>query len=740
MVEEIAEDVPGTPEHTQPGSTMPYRSPGAASEMSGTTAISSFTMVEAESLDPKFILKHLRKLYDSAEEFLEYLAPENGSAEDDMRNIREIQKPDSDFSEEYRDFDLEFNVHLKHYKSEDNDYIPIRAIHRALFHSNGDVAAARSGLDLILYLTNLVIFAKRMIHSDRDEKSVWDALRRLDNSFPIHFMRELVDLEQSALAGQSTLVDATYSLALDLRTQLAILVLRRSFDDSKGNADEILDEVFFQSDFSQGKEASILRGWGVSVAGEEAVLPTNIRKLVFERIDHFNKYFLDEDLLQQDKTAPLEHLATDFPWAATIVRILDWARLRRKELLTSIHEIGGAATIWRNVKGEIEQLQSPPITRDTPRKKPTSFGRDRRRSSRKFNPNAPVDLRAKDAMEAKAQNLTTLDISTTRQELDQQIIEQVVEEPKQQERPVDHGTSKARQDEQPIEQVVDEARQEEAPIEQIAEAAKQGPTVVGDQQDGLQPVSGDVEEQIEKHKDSGPPSSIPELHKALKGVNLQKENRPPSIFDRQAGAERVEFGDGFDDTQPTPGPSNKGKGKQPVQSSSKKRQRPAELADDSDSDAFQTEDRGTRVEKQRRKAPVAKKVRIDPTSSNVPPSHQPPPRNEIDQDYVPEPEEAQSESEGEQARMTEHAPPPSTYESQKQLAQRAIARKRLPPKPRTKWSIEEEEAFMAYMRIFPGQYSAIKDHDKKLGGDILHNRTQVNLKDKARTMAATMMK
>ncbi|KAH7380173.1 hypothetical protein BKA66DRAFT_442486 [Pyrenochaeta sp. MPI-SDFR-AT-0127] len=708
-------EVPGTPTLTQPEEPLPFRSPGAASEMSGTTAISSFSMVEAEFLDPKYMVKHLRKLCDSADEFLEYLAPENGTIDDDMHNIREIQKPDSDFTEEYRDFDVELNVHLKHFKSEEHNYIHIRAIHRALFHSIGDAAAAQSGLDLILYLTNLVIFTKQMIHSDRGEKYIWDALRQLDNSFPSNFMRSLVHEEESTLMGQSKLVDETYNLALDLRTQLAILVLQRSYDETKANSDEIIEEVFFRSDFSQEEGGSPLRGWGVSLAdGAEAALPPTVQDFIIKRIHQIRQYFpADDDLSEQGTNARLDDLANDFPWVATVMRILHWVRLRRRELQAVIDDIGGATAILSNVKDGIEgtqpiieQVRVPPVTRESPRKKQTSFSRDRRRSSRKFNPNAPVDLRTIDALKAKESHFEVdLEVDSTPQE----------------------------QDEQPVEQAAEEALQERTLVEDQRDDSQPEP-----QDDKQEAIEQEVDEQIEVPVGSGPPANSADLLKALKAVsNPQKENRPVSIFDRQTTAQRVEFGDGFDETQPTPGPSNKGKGKQPAQPSTKKRSRPIDLEDDSDDDAFEAEERGTR-----RKAPVAKKVRIDPTSSGVPPSHQPHRRRKVDNDYVPVPQgQEESVSEAESPDMTEEAPP-STYRSQHRLAQQnsGILRATSMRKPRTGWSNEEEEAFAEYMAIYPAKYATILQYDKDEGNSVLQDRTQVNLKDKARTMAINMIK
>ncbi len=720
-------EAPGTPIRDEPDNAMPFVSPGAASEMSGTTAISSFSMVEAEFLEPKYIVKHLRKLCESAEEFLEHLAPSDAksgedSREIDRRNINAIQQPDSEFSEDYRDFDAELNVHLNHYKSEEHNYIHVRAIHRALFGSNGNNAAIEGGLDLILYLTNLLIFTKQMIHSDRTEKQIWDVLRQLDNSFPGHFMRSLAPEDQSIASGDSALLDETYELALDLRTQLAILVLQRSFDEKELNSDVLLTEVFFRADATQEEGSASLRGWSFSHdKDQEALLPSKMHDPVVNRIQEIRDFFpVEENSQSQIDTARLEDLANHFPWMATVMRILHWARCRHVELRTAIEEAGGSVAIVNHVKKAMEEPQPVPqqakaasVAHDSPRKKRTSFGRDRRRSSRKFDPNAPVDLRLIDALKARERN---------------------------------PGAQ--------VEVEMEQQNQEEQRSQQVEQEIRSDPPVVEAQGEDWQPILGDdqglvekaqmdgVEEQTEETEASGPPTNSADLLKALKAVsNPQKENRPVSIFDRQTGAQRVEFGDGFDESQPTPGPSNRNKGKQPVQSSPKKRAREVESDDDSD-DAFEAEERGARVQERRRKAPVAKKVRIDASSSSAPPSHQPPLRANADDDYIPQQQDQEgSYSEDEAPDMTEEAPP-SSYQIQHRLALQnsGISRSAAMRKPRTAWSIREEEAFIHYMGRYPSQYSKILQYDRDSPRPALQNRTQVNLKDKARTMAINMIK
>jgi hypothetical protein len=753
VVEEVdtqldLQEAPDTPKRTQLENPVPFRSPGAASEMSGTTAISSFSMVEAEFLEPKYILKHMRKLSESAREFLEHLAPDNGNLEGDSHNIHEIQKPDSDFTEEYRDFNDELNVHLKHFKSEEHSYIHVRAIHRILFPVNPDLCATQSGLDLILYMSNLLVFAKQMIHSDRGEKQIWNALRQLDNSFPSQFMRSLEDKTMPTTAGDSAMLRETFDLALELRTQLAILVLEKSATDSNFNPDEAILEVFYRSEVSQQGENSLLRGWNMlALGGEDSALPQQLENHVIARLDKIRQFFPgDDDSLERGDIIDLEGLGANFPWEATILRLLHWVRLRHRELFTTIDKLGGPATIARIVKQLIEE--PPAVTEqsravsnqpESPQRRGTSFVRDRRRSSRKFDPNAPIDMGAIDLLKSRER----LSEASTSQHVPEDYNPEPTLEEAQDELPVmqDQGD-----DYQPVVGEDVEAEQEDERLvaeEEVEDEIVERPDVVMEEE--IQ--DKESEDEVEPEHD-GPPTSSAALLKALKKVKPQKENRTTSIFDRQPGAQRIEFGDGFD-TQPIPGPSTEDKGKQRAQpSSNKKRPRSVEVESESDEDAFETEDRTARVQERRQQAPVAKKVRIDPTSSAAPTSHQPPPQPEDEDDYVlsqPRQGLAQDESisENEAPDMTEEAPS-STYQAQRILAKQNIAMpglaRRTERKPRTDWTAEEENAFAEYMSIYPAKYAAILRHDVDEGHDVLQGRSQVNLKDKARTMAINMIK
>ncbi|KAG9192919.1 hypothetical protein G6011_11653 [Alternaria panax] len=782
------EEAPGTPTRAETESEhASFQSPGAASQMSGTTAISSFSMIEAEFLDPRFILKHLRKLCDSAEEFLEHIAPDDGTMLEDLQNIQEMQKPGSIYTQDYLDLNDQLNLHLKHFKSEEHSYIHIRALHRALFETSEDVAASQSGLDLILYLANLVVLAKQMIHSNRDDKNIWDVLRQLDNTFPAQFMHSLDPSIEPAAAGESALYKDTFALALELRTQLAILVLQKSADSPDLDPNETINEVFLDSESSSAtKSGSPVLGWNTAaLGGDDQPLSRKFEDQVLVRMSEIREQFPGDDNSLQH--VDLDELKSAFPWEPTILRLLDWVRLRHRELKAVIDNIGGPTAITFNVKQAREEPQ--PVVekpRESLRKKRTSLGRDRRRSSRKFDPDANIDpyliSKVKSGEGDSGVSFEPTAPRHDREEIPiQQPVEEVrvqVEQPEVEDQQQDERGSTtepdtdSQQDSEEAFQAIEKV-QDEQPKRNDQEDDSEWQTLIGEEEqqpeqehsekhleenqiDHRPAVEDMGEHQIEDFEDpqpSAPPKDSASLLRALRASQKpQKENRPVSIFDRQTTAQRVEFGDGFDDTQPTPGPSDTTKGKQPTESSPRKRRRPVDEDEDSDSDTFETLARGNHVLKRRRAMPWTKRQRTEqpePPSSGAPPSHQPPPRStQPTQRPRPFPEQEESVSEVSAPSMTEEPEllPSSTWRDQRKLAQEnrqldlTQSRNRNERKSRETWSNQEEEALLEYMSKYPSKYSRILQYDEQEGSGLLSSRNQVNLKDKARNMAINMIR
>ncbi|KAF2445125.1 hypothetical protein P171DRAFT_413183 [Karstenula rhodostoma CBS 690.94] len=765
VVEEV--DAPASPPPPNTQVAVPRRSLGAASEMSGTTAISSFALVEAETLEPRFMLRHLLRLHEDVGEFLDHLVPAEGGMLEDVERIELVHDSLSDFFADYNDFDRQLRTRLVHYRGDDQQYIYIRAVHAALFRGANQDAATETGLDLLLYQTNLIVLAKDMIPLHANDKTTVGALRDLDNLFPSLFLPALILGTNAAesVAGDSALLQETFELALELRTQLAISSLSHGLTDETFDPDAALDEVFCHPQSENSPQLGIFRGWttfalGGDGDGDGSTLPEAFVQEVVARITAIRRFFSTGQTSQgqeEEESVNMDDLRAAFPWAALMLRLVGWVRARNKELVAAIQHQGGARGILEMVKAERAQSIAMAgtgrvVSRTSPRKSRSSFGRNRRRSSGRFDPNAKVDAEVLSKLIARegahAQSPTALAASSTLQGSNEEEVEPMAAEDGQEvgSRQQDVGSQPHQDDEDDgttnaVEQVVENMTAEDVVAKPVEEIPNHTPPV----------------QESEIPESSRPPQSTHEFVSLLKETRTSdKENRgTSSLFQRQANAQRVPFGDGFDDYQPTPGPSRSQpsvgasrKGKEPQRPSPKKRKISEISDDDNDDDAFETPHRSRNVQQRRANAP--KRVRIEPNSSGAPTSHQPRPRYDNDEfrpiEEFPRPE-IEEPSETEAPEMSEEAPPRSTFDDIRALARANTIHKQR--RTNRMWTVAEEEALISYMSDCPRQYSRILANDKTnprkyfhalQNGQWIAQRSQVDLKDKARVMAKNMIK
>lgn len=713
------------------------------------------------------MLRHLVRLHEEASEFMDHLVPAEGGMEEDSHRVELLHTPDSDFFADYDDFDRHLRTRLSHYRGDGQQYIHIRAAHAALFPGTNQDTATRTGLDLLLYLANLTVFAKDMMPLGENDKTTVGALRDLDNYFPHLFLPALVhemDATES-VAGDSALLQETFELALELRTQLAISSLTHGVTDETFDPDAALDEVFCHPPSESGTQLGVFRGWTTSaLGGDGSPLPDAFVQKVVDRMEEMRVFFSTGETSQgheEEESVNLDGLSAAFPWIALVLRLVGWVRARNSELLAAIQHQGGASKILERVQREREQCLAVAatgrsISRSSPRKSRSSFGRNRRRSSRYFDPNAEVDaevlskLIAREGAPPRDQDALAASAATLQFSQEEEVEQVVVADGEGvellQHQDVEPQLYQAEEDNDAT-NVVDEAPGNVAPDMIMAKPMEELPN-------HRPPV-----QELGRPDSSRPPQSTNDFVNLLRETRAsEKENRVTfSIFERQANAERVHFGTGFDDSQPTPGPSRSQptagasrKGKEPQHLSPRKRKIREVFTDDDDDDAFETAHRSGNVQRQRANAP--KRVRIEPRSSGAPTSHQPRSRDVDDgfrpiEDF-PRPEQEEP-SEADAPEMTEEAPPRSTMDDIKALARANTSNRPRQRRAKKPWSTAEEEALMSYMSECPHQYSRILKIDKDSpqryfhaleNGEWVAQRTQVDLKDKARVMAKNMVK
>ncbi|KAF2199861.1 hypothetical protein GQ43DRAFT_464485 [Delitschia confertaspora ATCC 74209] len=697
--EPVSGNIPQTPPPNGGEGHVPHRSPGGLSEMSGTTA------ADAEDLNSEFILEYgLVDLYHTSKRFLNLLARDRGAAQDDVTTMKDLRKPESSLNERFRTLDLALDSDLNNFRKPPNLYISRQTVIRALLgreHVGAelDVASIRTPADLVMYKANLVVFARQMITSDRGHKAVWDAIRQLDVSFPTLFLPKF-EHEPEAGSCTSRLLDDTFKLALEIRTQLTILVLSHMMQTERDlfDPDNVVQEIFLEQAGNDDHSETPLRGWGVDeLGGNGTVLSDEFRAIIVERVKRIREFFpRDAQSLQNKEYVDIESLGGAFNWDQFVLKLLRWVRLRNREIDAAIGEIGGIDGLVEGTKKSIAAANVP----SRHLKQRTSTGKERRRTSRRFDPETSLDDAALEYLKARMPKTGEALVQPKSVPSENAVITQ------QQFHEVPHATDANQYDE--WQQVLSEEEAVEEPVAQTSS--------------NLEP----------------PTSSAAVFARIKRQEKIEKENRKRFI-DRQPNAERISWDDGLE--EPSSSQAVHNKEKQPEQPS-KKRQRPVEdEGSDEEDDTFETDVRSVRTKDRRKNAPVRKKahfgagVFVPSSSAPAPPSHQP--AIEFPDDFRAQLGEEEDDEELKLELATTQPPPSSNLDQIRQLGKmhRVPRDMKKPRKDRTNWTKEEEDAFMHYMEMFPQRYSVIKDYDQGKGGNILEDRDQVALKDKARNIA-----
>lgn len=275
----------------------------------------------------------------------------------------------------------------------------------------------------------------------------------------------------------------------------------------------------------------------------------------------------------------------------------------------------------------------------------------------------------------------------------------------------------------------------------------------GAELDDERPVLGEDDEETEDlERENSASAEIPTSSATLLGrikrrEMIEKENSRRRFIDPQPNPVRVQFGDGFDDPQPN------------ESRSPHKRRREVHDNPESDSDSdsmFVRDDRPSRTEERRQKAPLRKKARFftEPSSSTQVPQSSAPvahtsilvPRSSalVPRSSAPLPPSNQTSLSRRQGKQPVGAIRPaspsdteitrSKYPDVHELAmqrkrQKAVAEER----SREFWTEEETEALMEYMEMFPRRYAHIKKYDAA-NGDIFAKRTAEDLRYRAKNM------
>lgn len=330
--------------------------PSVLSNVSGTTAVSP-NSAQADTTERTFddVCYALPHLHEAAEDLLEVLAPENATAEDLGLIVDELKTSGSRSSLGLKRCADSLATQLG--SLTEGRYINPTVFLRSVLKS-GVLAKLDSSPwrpDDILYKANLANLVRHLATQERDADDTYDLLDGLDPIMPSFFVSAFGTTEDGqAPVGASTLLRQTFDVALQLRTQLLVLQLIRSSGDADSDPSELIDSVFFKAAERRGPPQ--VRGWDFPQFSDAGLTKAGLKTEMLKRVERVRSHLSEEGVVD------LDSLAADFGWRPFQVSVLDWARMRNRELNGAMEARGGARALVKELKRTVE----PSSTKSTP--------------------------------------------------------------------------------------------------------------------------------------------------------------------------------------------------------------------------------------------------------------------------------------------------------------------------------------------------------------------------------------
>ena len=322
-----------------------HKSPGGISTFSGTTARISSSTQELADPSPEDMLDTLPDLSDTSDKLLSFVIPAEISEDSVATTMIRLREDSTRENKRLRRLGDTFSRQRKEYGGD--SYINVGDTLRKLLGRDAGPIIEQSASwrpDILLQKANIAVLVLRLLSTAaQDEKD--QNLEDIAGTFPQAFVQRL-GLPGSLTPECSALAEATFHMALEVRTQEAIMLLARHVEKINFDPDIALLQVFY--------DATNLKGWAVT--GLRATdLGKEARATILARIEQLRKPFeFDESAPFGGRSSGVETLRANFPQTAFVQKMVTWAGQRRTEIETLSTTYGGAQTMCQRLSDVIQ--------------------------------------------------------------------------------------------------------------------------------------------------------------------------------------------------------------------------------------------------------------------------------------------------------------------------------------------------------------------------------------------------
>lgn len=329
----------------QPPTQPNDKSPGRLSAFSGTTARISLPTQELIELSAEDMIDTLPDLSDASDKMLKFVIPTVLSEASVATIMAQVRNKNTREHNKLKRLGDTFERQRKEYGGD--SYINVgdtlrRLLGRKPSPINEQTASWRP--DALFQKANLAFLVLQTLSiANQDQKDHF--IEAIAGTFPLPFIQKLGH-PQSLAPECSALAEATFELALEVRTQEAIMLLARHVGKINLDPDTALLQVFYDS--------NSLKGW--AVPGLRVVdLTKEAKDIILSRIEQLRGRFrLDEPMPSDGRSSGVESLRASFSWATFAQRIIAWAGQRLMEIEIQTTTYGGAQAICQGLSDMVQ--------------------------------------------------------------------------------------------------------------------------------------------------------------------------------------------------------------------------------------------------------------------------------------------------------------------------------------------------------------------------------------------------
>lgn len=332
------------------------QSPGAMSQMSGTTAITSYSAQEIAKLDP-IMAEILPELLESASRIMDLLAPENAieTVEQVDTIVKDLKIPGSRRGKHLKLHEQRFKATKSYYGTD--TYIRTSFLLRKLLGTD-DLELGTFRPDPVIQAANLATLLGELVVLHKGETKALSILQGVCSMFPEAFIGRYIE---EVNLGDKDLNDENFDMALDLYTQSAIENLSRMAEDGLSlTPDQALADVFYKDfnmadpdgHFAELTDGGVLRN---ILRPGQTYSQTQV-EMIQERLGLLSATIrYSEEARRAGDVVDFDQLNEMFPWATFITHLVQWSRRRLTEIFEAITEQGGIEEITLSL---IELIQN----------------------------------------------------------------------------------------------------------------------------------------------------------------------------------------------------------------------------------------------------------------------------------------------------------------------------------------------------------------------------------------------